>query len=1072
MGKTNITIKGYREKILRNRKSKGGGILIAKKDGSNINLTAVSIHESEEQLWVKVNTNIVIGIVYGYIESRTDSNTIDNWFYEIEKEYIKWEEHKTLIIGDMNVKIGNDEAGVEGNTPEVSHGGRTLRSMVERRNLTVMNNTSKCSGLWTREDPSGTKSVLDLVIANKDMENEIQEMIVDEQHNYKLSRTKKIKKEMHEVKSDHNSILIKMKDSIETQKQQKITIWNTKNPDSWLTFKNETENTTFKEKWDDSNELNKRYNKWKKQLKSLMYKHLERITIKKNMVTNRKIKFLTKRRKAVAKEIEKLKKKGLTKGIIAHYMIEKQQQLKKDTIMEVGKKENHIKQLKLEAITNKAMRTNEIWEVRKNNYKRDEMKIGVKSKEGILITSSDEIKERYAEYYAELLHNRKTKEEYESYHNKILENHQLYEKIKLYDHEKINSKFTKKEMAKAMKDLKKNKSPGPDQLYNEIIINAGSNLQENMLNMINAFWKAEQIPDELYEVEIKSLYKGKGDICNLENQRGLFLNSNIIKFLERMILNRATPKMENKMSPLQAGGRKGFSIREQVFIVRSIIDRYEYYKQEIYLQFIDLKKAFDKMVVKNVMQNLWECEIRGKIWRMIYNINRKAVIKVKINSNTTTENITIGEVLKQGSVLAANLAALHTASITEKFHNTDLSAEYGKQSIPLLLFQDDIVKFDTNPHNLQKSNVILETFQNENKMEYHCGKTVIMTNSKNDPTIFLNNQILPIVEEYKYLGDIITTDNNLQKLIYERKNNIAGTVAEIVTIIHQTQEFSIIAAKQYLQGIIIPKLLLNAETWTKITPKDISNLEQIQSQSLKRLLRIPYSTPTKGLYSEIGILSIEGQINEKQLMFLHSILNKTDNSPVKEILKEQRDQPGNTWYKNVKQAMENIEIKIDDEEIANTSKNEWKRKIKEAIWKKEQGKFDEWKQTSTKCKNLKNIKMKNYITSLSAEKAKVILEMRLGMLNTKENYKGKFKDTKCRNCKKENETTMHLLNCITENKSDLEHLDQVWKLDDMVKLNRLASHLCSLVNENEHLEYQKTCCRTQNNTQVPNEMVQ
>ena len=155
------------------------------------------------------------------------------------------------------------------------------------------------------------------------------------------------------------------------------------------------------------------------------------------------------------------------------------------------------------------------------------------------------------------------------------------------------------------------------------------------------------------------------------------------------------------------------------------------------------------------------------------------------------------------------MAALHTASITEKFNNTDLAAEYGKQSIPLLLFQDDIVKFDTNPHNLQKSNVILETFQNENKMEYHCGKTVIMTNSKNDPTIFLNNQILPIVEEYKYLGDIITPDNSLQKLIYERKNNIAGTVAEIVTIIHQTQEFSIIAAKQYLKGIVIPKLSAN-----------------------------------------------------------------------------------------------------------------------------------------------------------------------------------------------------------------------------------------------------------------------
>ena len=50
--------------------------------------------------------------------------------------------------------------------------------------------------------------------------------------------------------------------------------------------------------------------------------------------------------------------------------------------------------------------------------------------------------------------------------------------------------------------------------------------------MLNTFRNQENIPDELYKVEIKSIYKGKGDIGNLENHRGIFLNSNILKLLE------------------------------------------------------------------------------------------------------------------------------------------------------------------------------------------------------------------------------------------------------------------------------------------------------------------------------------------------------------------------------------------------------------------------------------------------------------------------------------------------------------------------------------------------------------
>merc|ERR1711972_315366 len=136
-----------------------------------------------------------------------------------------------------------------------------------------------------------------------------------------------------------------------------------------------------------------------------------------------------------------------------------------------------------------------------------------------------------------------------------------------------------------------------------------------------------------------------------------------------------------------------------------------------------------------------------------------------------------------------------------------------------------------------------------------------MTNCKEiQNQILLNNEPVPVVQEYKYLGDVVTMNNSLLSLISERKNVISGTIAEIVSITAETHKFSMISSNQYLNGIIAPKLLLNSETWHPISETEHKNFEQIFSQSLKRLLHLPYSTPTKGLYHELGIMSVRNQI--------------------------------------------------------------------------------------------------------------------------------------------------------------------------------------------------------------------
>ena len=1041
---------------MRNRTERGGGILVAKRNGAEFNLLAIKIHTDHEQMWLKVNDTI-LAVVYGPIESRVDISVIEDWYFELEKEYSTYQDEKVLIIGDINAHVGNDHLGVEGNHEQTNKSGVILRSFLDRRDLSLVNNSEKCTGKWTREDPSGAKSILDLVIGNNIMINQIRKMKIDEDHKYKISRKKKRGKSFQIVKSDHNTILIEI--DIEYSKVNKVVnkIWNIRDEKAWDKYKAETNNIQMNIEW-QHDDVNKNLSKWNRKIKSLMYKYLDRITVKEDKITNTKIRTITKRRKAISKEISSLKKKGLLKSVVIDQLLQQQETLKNQTTDEVEKERIKGLERRMKRLMNKASVTNEIWKIRKRNSNKNGPKLAVKSKDGTLLTGREEINLRYSEYYRELLQNREGKPEFENYSQLIEQNFKEYYKAKQYDNDPVNMKFSRKELESAIKTLKREKSTGPDDIYNELIINAGENLRNNILEMINHFWSEEIIPEDLYRINIKSIYKGKGDTSNLENHRGIFLSSTILKLYEKMILIRATPKIEKGMSKYQAGGRKNYSTKDQVFIVRSIINKHLYLSQPLYLEFIDLRKAFDKMVLKNVMHNLWQVGIRGRIWRNIYKINQKATIKIKSNTGITDE-IVIGDILKQGSVIAANLAALHTDNVAKRFNNTGLGVYYGKELISLLLYQDDIIKFDVSPENLQKSNIILEIFQHENKMEYHKSKSVLMTNQTKIENITLNSIQVPIVNEYKYLGDIIVIDNTLGKLIEDRKNAIYGVVAEIVSITSETRQFNIIASIQYLNGIIQPKLLLNCETWFPISKKEMIQLEQIYSQSIKRMLHIPFSTPTLGLFSELGISTIENLILKKQLMYVHNLYSKPSENIAKTTLVIQEELPGKTWVSNIKDHLKLMEGNNTLEDLLSQSKYQWKKKVDNYIQRKQQHEFEEWSSGSTKCSHMKDspIKIKKYIQNLSPIHAKIILEARLGLIDVKTNYKNKHNDDKCRNCLTETETTLHFITCLTcsEDKYKLAMYQQIFDLKDITKLKIIAEHILKILRNNNYFEYKE-----------------
>ena len=1016
VGRNVPNIKGYGKLIIRNRKTKGGGILIATKNNTNLDVITTHLDEENEQVWAKVNyqdEEFIICVAYGLHESKAKEEEIDNWHYNLQKQYAKHDEEAVIFIGDMNAHVGNDRLGIKGNHEKINHNGMIWRDFIDEKSLVLMNNAEICKGKWTRRDKrSGKQSIIDLVIVNHRMETKVKTMSIDEASELTPARYIVRNGSSEEIQSDHNCIIVQIEGEVtkETTKQKR---WQFQNDENMAKYKLETEEMIAKESWHNPGNADRKYKKWFNQFKTILYKSFNRVTIKNKSTTSKTSKLIQEKR-----EVKK-KFKLLNDNSIEGYcteMLKAELDRKTREIADSIYDEKQKRLLKrLESILDKRNeKANEIWKVRKSVMRPDEQRTALKDENGKLLTNREKIMNRYTQYFEELLQPRPVTPDNEEVTREM---DKLFEECLMsrnYEDDEINKPFTLNELEKQLKSLKNNKSPGPDDIVNELLKSAGRNLKINILNMLNWIFQEEDMPESLLELDIKAIYKGKGSITEISNYRGLFLGNTISKLLEKLICARTSPKVDTSMTEAQAGGREGRNITDHLFIIRAIIKHFKYLNIPLIIEFLDLIKAFDKMILRNVMTDLWKCQVRGKIWRVIYLMNKQATISIKTNFGKT-ETIKIGETLKQGSVMASLLAAMHTDTVNMLFEHQGLGTYYGKIQIGNLIFQDDIVRIEHNPDLMNTANKQFLAFKNKNRMEFHPTKSSFLTSKNTHPLITIGSTKLQQSSEYKYLGDILTPDGKPTLTIKSRRNRITGLTAELNAIIetlHQTH-LNIDAIMQYHNGIILPTLLINSETW-ELSKQHLASLETIQNITLKRLLRMPSSTPTIGLRNELNILSVENQILKKRLMYFHRLLNMPESNITHKVLMEQKSMPEDTWLSVTMAQIINLKINMNLDEIKNISKFQWKNIVVEAVQNKESNERETWLKTSSKCCQLQvNIKQPStYLKKLNPANAIMILKIRLKMLNLKTNFKTAHHDHSCPVCKSlQLDTLEHLFSC-------------------------------------------------------------
>ena len=197
---------------------------------------------------------------------------------------------------------------------------------------------------------------------------------------------------------------------------------------------------------------------------------------------------------------------------------------------------------------------NKIWELLKKNFPKfnSTVPVGKKDKSGKIVTNHENLKKLYLNTYKHRLRSRPIKEDFK----KIKEHKDELFKLRL----KLASSNKSEPWSRGqvLKQLKEGKSRDPNGWVRDLFNNevAGEQLKISLLMLFNKMKTKNYIPDFIRNADVTTIYKGKGDKFNLENDRGIFLVSTFRSIMMKLIYIDKYSIIDENMSDSQVGGRK------------------------------------------------------------------------------------------------------------------------------------------------------------------------------------------------------------------------------------------------------------------------------------------------------------------------------------------------------------------------------------------------------------------------------------------------------------------------------------------------------------------------------------
>lgn len=255
--------------------------------------------------------------------------------------------------------------------------------------------------------------------------------------------------------------------------------------------------------------------------------------------------------------------------------------------------------------------------------------------------------------------------------------HPFPDQTKFRENIYLDSEITLSEFKLALKETKKDSSPGLDKICYSILMNLPDNAMIQLCKIFNEILNSHTVPDEWLNYLVILIPKNK-----LGKFRPIALAQCSLKVLERIINKRIVYHCEKThvFSQYQFGFRKGKSCPDNLSILTNDIRSAFLNNCVTSAFFVDVKGAFDNVNPTLIPSILAKIGIPYKITKFISNLISNRTLYFKINGVIEAPELASNG-LPQGSVLSPTLFNIYLHDIYHVFEN----------DVKYLLYADDLV---------------------------------------------------------------------------------------------------------------------------------------------------------------------------------------------------------------------------------------------------------------------------------------------------------------------------------------------------------------------------------------------
>lgn len=428
--------------------------------------------------------------------------------------------------------------------------------------------------------------------------------------------------------------------------------------------------------------------------------------------------------------------------------------------------------------------------------------------------------------------------------------------------------------------LKKRKSPGEDNIQNELLKNLSRKAIVFLTQLFNACLRLSYFPLTLKSAKIVAILKpGKTNTLPI-SYRPISLLPSLGKLFESVIYSYLLKESKHLLINEQFGFREQHSTVQQLVRVTEHITHQINLKESTGMFLLDIEKAFDTVWHAGLLHKLYTYGVNLALIKLISSYLCDRQFTVNINS-ISSEPRRIPAGVPQGSVLGPYLFLLYLNDIPIQPHTK------------LACFADDTASFTSSKDvnliidRLQLSLSNLVTFFTDWKLKLNETKTeaILFTRSRKVPQRrlkILNHQI-NWSPNAKYLGVMLDSKINWSQHINYTKTKAIKAMGALNVIFNRKSKLSSSSKLRIYTTLIRPCLTYAAPVWSSTCQTNYNKIQVIQNKALKISYNTPFRTNLYKLHETINLPTLKQFILKLTKHFYKKIQLKHPNKLVNSL---------------------------------------------------------------------------------------------------------------------------------------------------------------------------------------------